>query len=334
MHKVILYYKYINIKDPQAAVKQQKALCASLDLKGRILIASEGINGTLEGTEENILKYCEEFNSNPLFNTPDEKRTEKISLDYGQYGNEKKLTAIFAANVKIKVSDSPGKAFRKLIVKERSEIVTSHLPKEIEPNSITGKYLTAEELHDWYENKREFYIVDMRNDYETNVGYFENSIASQIGNFRYLPEVLEKIEHLKDKTIVTVCTGGVRCEKASGFLMYNGFKDVYQLKDGIVTYMEKFPNEHFKGKLYVFDKRFLVGFNTSDPKHEVVGKCYKCKTTCENFVNCSYDECHYHFICCDNCKQNGKAFCSMKCKRIIFSKNLWANLLEKIWIKI
>lgn len=301
MFKVILYYKYIEIKSPAEFVKQQRALCESLNLKGRILIAREGINGTLEGTNENIKKYCDDFNSNPLF-----------------------------ANTNIKVSDSPGNAFRKLLIKERPEIVASHLPQNFSPNRITGKYLEAEELNQWFLSGKEFYIVDMRNDYETNAGYFKNSIPSEIKNFRYLPEVLPKIEHLKNKTIVTVCTGGVRCEKASGFLMHHGFNNVYQLKDGIVTYMEKYPNQHFKGKLYVFDKRYLMGFNTADETHEIVGKCFKCQASSEQYTNCAYDECHKHFICCSNCLVDGISYCSDKCAKIIENKEFRKRLLNTL----
>lgn len=333
MFKVILYYKYVNIPDPELAVKQQRELCQKLNLNGRILIAREGINGTLEGKEEDVIKYCEDFNINPIFNSASELKQEKISYDIKNYSDGEKLVAIFSGNIKIKVSDSDGAAFNRLMIKAREEIVASHLPSEIDPKTVTGKYLSAEELHNWYESGREFYIVDMRNDYETNAGYFENSIPSNLINFRYLPEVLERIEHLKNKTVVTVCTGGVRCEKASGFLVHHGFKDVYQLKDGIVTYMEKFPNQHFKGKLYVFDKRYLLGFNTQSPDHEIVGKCFKCGAKSENFINCAYDICHKHFICCENCLVNGVSFCSQKCKIIFETRETKNKLLQKLKLK-
>ena len=285
MYKVILYYKYVYIDDPAALMRKQNALCQKLNLKGRVLIAHEGINGTLEGTAETIEKYCQELLSNELF-----------------------------SDIKIKISASSGDAFPKLKIKVRDEIVASHLGAEVNPLKRTGKYLSAEELHNWFESAKEFYIVDMRNDYETSAGIFENSIASGLANFRYLPKVLDDLAHLRDKTILTVCTGGVRCEKASAFLVENGFSDVYQLKDGIVTYMEKYPNQHFKGKLYVFDKRVLIGFNTDHPQHEVIGKCLLCRSSSENFVNCANDECHLHFICCENCvNASGLAFCSEKC---------------------
>ena len=154
----------------------------------------------------------------------------------------------------------------------------------------------------------------MRNDYEQKSGYFEGSILSNFENFRDLPTIIPRLKHLKNKRIVTVCTGGVRCEKASGFLLKNGFTEVYQLYGGIVTYMEKYPNQDFKGKLYVFDNRLVIGFNIDAPEHEVVGQCKLCGKQVDSYVNCANDLCHYHFICCDEHKyDDGKTYCSQRC---------------------
>jgi UPF0176 protein len=123
---------------------------------------------------------------------------------------------------------------------------------------------------------------------------------------------------LKDKTVVTVCTGGVRCEKASGYLMTQGFTDVWQLEGGIVSYMEQYPNEDFEGKLYVFDNRMLMGFYTDDEKHTIIGTCEACKKTCERFVNCEHVWCGRHFILCAECDgkckdEKGTVSCPGKC---------------------
>jgi UPF0176 protein len=285
-YQVLLYYKYVSISDPEKVREEQRALCNSLGLKGRIIVAQEGINGTLEGTKEDTEKYISEMEKSPLF-----------------------------SGINYKKSAGTGVAFPKLSVRARPEIVTAGMP-ELNPQQVTGKYITAAELHQWFVEKREFYIVDMRNDYEYASGHFENFIPSGLSNFFNLQEVLPHLLHLKDKTIVTVCTGGVRCEKASGFLVANGFNDVYQLKDGIQTYMEQYPNEHFKGKLYVFDKRLTIGFNTSDPSHEIVGKCDLCKKPSDTYVNCEYEMCHRHYICCSDCldKETNYAFCNKDCK--------------------
>lgn len=285
-YQVLLYYKYVAISDPEKIKLEQRELCEKLNLKGRIIVAKEGINGTLEGTDEATEEYIKILNKDKLFK-----------------------------DINFKKSVGTGSAFPKLSIKVRPEIVSAHMP-EINPVLLTGKYISAEELHEWFESKKEFYVVDMRNDYEYESGYFEGSIVSGIHNFFDLPNVLSKIGKLKGKTIVTVCTGGVRCEKASGFLLLNGFDNVYQLKDGIQTYMEKYPNEHFKGKLYVFDNRLTIGFNIDDPKHVIVGKCFHCGISADTYTNCEYDMCHYHYICCADCfdPETGLTFCKPVCK--------------------
>ncbi|MEX2029055.1 MAG: rhodanese-related sulfurtransferase [Candidatus Paceibacterota bacterium] len=293
--EIILFYKYVYISDPQAVKERQMEICRKLGLKGRCIIAPEGINATFEGTRENIKKYITEI------------ATDKRFL-----------------NIHFKLSVGTGSAFPKLSVKVRNEIVSLNLGIcDINPNEVTGVHLQPEELHQWIKDKKEFYIVDMRNVYEHKVGYFENSILAPIENFRDLPKVVEQIVHLKHKTILTVCTGGVRCEKASGFLIMQGFTSVYQLDGGIVSYMEKYPNEDFKGKLYVFDGRVTMGpaslagasFFTDDPKHEVVGKCDNCGEASEQYVNCGNPVCHRHFINCEKCleKNSGKSFCPGGC---------------------
>lgn len=283
-YKVLLYYKYAKIDDPKVLMDSQRAICEKLNLKGRIIVANEGINGTLEGKEVDIAKYCSDLKKDKRF-----------------------------VDVHFKISDGTGGAFAKLSIKLRDEIVSGHLGENnIDPAEITGEYITSEQLHKWIGDKREFYIVDMRNDFEQEVGMFEGSVKSGMHLFSDLPKTAEKIANLKNKTIVTVCTGGVRCEKASGFLLKNGFKNVYQLYGGIVTYMEKYPNEHFAGSLYVFDQRIVMGFNMCDPKHKVIGVCAKCKVKTENYVNCKDPDCNRHFIACVDCAKSG-ILCPMGC---------------------
>lgn len=274
-YTVLLYYKYVHIKDPQEVMIIQRSYCEALDLKGRILIAEEGINGTIEGTSKNIEKYIE--------------LTEK----------DKRFR-----NINWKKSVGNGKSFYKLKVKVRPEIVTTGIKdKDFGPlHKLTGKYLTAEELKKWYEEGKEFYVIDMRNDYEFEVGRFKNSIWPQgLGHFRDVPKAIKSINKLKDKTVVTVCTGGVRCETASGLLMKYGFSDVYQLQNGIVTFMEKYPNTYFDGKLLVFDQREMIGFNTESKDHKIIGKCRICGNQSENLENYwkTPNEDVYGVICTD-----------------------------------
>lgn len=284
-YEILLYYRYTLVEDPELFCREQKLLCEKLGLTGRIIIAPEGINGTVEGSSENTQQYIDALLADPRFKDTQFKR-----------------------------SVGTGTAFPKLSVKARSEIVSAHLGEaDVNPAELTGKYLEADELHSWIETGREFYIVDMRNDYEHSVGHFANSVLPPLHHFRELPEIIPQLEHLRNKTVVTVCTGGVRCEKASGFLVKNGFSDVYQLKDGIVSYMEKYPNQAFKGKLYVFDGRITMGFNTETAAHEVVGRCEVCASPSERFTNCADPTCHRHFIVCEQCEVNGPVLCPQGC---------------------
>lgn len=293
-HTIILFYRYVHIADPEAVAEGQRILCGQLGLTGRCIVAKEGINATYEGTTENIQKYIKELEKDERFR-----------------------------NIHFKKSQGTGNAFPKLSVKVRKEIVSLNLGVcDIDPNETTGKHLSPEDLHGWFEEEktclpagREFYIVDMRNAYEHKVGHFEGSILPPMENFRDLPKIVDQIAHLKHKTVLTVCTGGVRCEKASGFLISQGFTDVYQLDGGIVSYMEKYPNEDFKGKLYVFDGRVTMGFYTDDPKHEIVGTCDTCGDVSEHYVNCANPVCHRHFLACEKCiiKNDGNVFCPQGC---------------------
>jgi UPF0176 protein len=284
-YTILLYYKYATIPNPELVRDRQRALCEKLGLKGRIIVAKEGVNATLEGTTANIEAYCDELTS---------KRPFK--------------------NIHLKKSEGTGNAFPKLSVKVRNEIVSLGLgEKDINPNKVTGKYLTPTRLYNWLRKKKDIHIVDMRNDYEQRVGKFENSILPGMENFRDLPKVLPQLKNLKDKTVVTVCTGGVRCEKASGFLCEQGFEDVYQLKGGIVSYMEKYVGQDFKGKLYVFDGRVTMGFQKPEDNPEVIGTCDRCGKLSEDYVNCANAKCHIHFICCKSCRtDNGDGYCA-KC---------------------
>lgn len=287
MYTVLLFYKYTPIEDPEKMRDSQRHLCERLNLKGRLIVADEGLNVTLEGLTENVEEYIKELSKDPRFQ-----------------------------DIQFKKSVGNGQAFPKLSVKWRKEIVAGRLgDQDIKPYEVTGQYIYAEQLHDWIHSGREFYIIDMRNDFEQEVGYFANSILPGMATFADLPKVLPKLAHLKDKTVVTICTGGVRCEKASGYLLTQGFKDVYQLYGGIVTYMEAYPNEDFKGQLYVFDGRLTMGFNLDDPKREIVGKCASCGKPSEAYVNCKDDFCHRHFICCMECRlRDGSVLCPMGCR--------------------
>lgn len=303
-YQILLFYKYVFIDNPEEVMKTQRELCEKLGLKGRLIIAREGLNITLEGLTENTEAYIKELEKDSRFH-----------------------------NIHFKRSVGTGDSFPKLSVKVRPEIVSLHLGVcDIDPNEITGIHLKPEELHAWIHSDKEFYIIDMRNEYEHKVGYFENSILPPLQNFRDLSKLVKSIEHLKEKTVVTVCTGGVRCEKASGFLVSQGFKDVYQLDGGIVSYMEKYPNEDFVGKLYVFDRRVMMGFYTDDEKHQIVGRCEFCDKPSENFINCENSGCHRHFIMCESCVNENKGI--HKCPGACMVTRNGKKISPSLWIRV
>lgn len=290
-NQVILFYKYTPVENPEHLAMWNRGICKALGFKGRILIAKEGINGTLEGEKAKTEIYMEAL------------KGLSLSRDTRGMGNFR--------DIKFKTSPGTGEAFPKMKIKVRDEIVAVKLGEEdVNPNVMTGKHLRPEELRKWYENNEDFVVVDMRNGYEFKVGHFKNSIDPEMDNSRDLPKVLPKIEHLKDKKVLTVCTGGVRCEKMSGFLVKKGFKDVYQLDGGMHSYMEKFPGKDFLGSLYTFDNRVVMDFGGD---REIVGKCDKCGEKTENYVNCKNDLCHKHLLLCDSCVEKGGVFCGQEC---------------------
>lgn len=283
MHQVLLFYKYVTIENPQEYVVTFRALCEKYNLLGRVLIAEEGINATLEGLTEDTEEFVKEWKEDTRF-----------------------------SDVQIKRSEGNGASFKKLSVKFRHEIVGTKFPKEVDPRVKTAPHISADELHRMYENNEDFVVVDMRNSYEYASGHFENSIDPGMNASRELPEKIHELDPVKNKKIITVCTGGIRCEKMSGYLQHVGFENVYQLDGGMHTYMEKYPEGHFKGTLFTFDERMTMDFGG---KREIIGKCKLCGDTTETYQNCSNAECNMLFLICNECTGDaGPVFCTDDCK--------------------
>lgn len=270
MHTVILFYSFVDIANPEVVRDAQRSLCEQLGLKGRILIATEGINGTLEGTNDAISAYKKAMGESELFK-----------------------------NMPFKESAGTGQAFRSLDIRVRDEIVTLGAGK-FDVAKETAAQMSADELHQLYESGEDFVVLDLRNDYEIEAGYFEKTEHPNLRNFRDLPEKIDAIKHLKKKKVVAVCTGGIRCEKATCLLKKEGFEDIHQLKDGIHTYMQKYPGARFKGTLFVFDNRMTTDV-VSVPEREVVGKCTYCGTASEDFYSDDSQTPSLKVICCTAC---------------------------------
>lgn len=278
MEVVSSFYKYVRIENPAEVQQWQTDLCNSLNLKGRILLGEEGINGCVSGTKENIETYKKEVVKNILFD-----------------------------DVEFKDTFSEKTAYRKLFVRIRNEIVNANFKVDLKN---TGKFIEAEELKEMLDNKEDVVLVDMRNDYEFDIGRFKNAIEMPIRNFRDLPKAISVLKGLEDKKIVTYCTGGIRCEKASAYLKENGFSDVNQLKGGVLRYAEKFPDTHWEGKCFVFDDRLAIDVNSSK---DSLTQCRWCKND-GGYVNCHNLDCDKLFVCCNECTRMHKASCCPDCE--------------------
>lgn len=298
-HTVLIFYMYTTIDEPKKLADSLRALAEKLSIKGRILVAHEGINGTVEGTA-------------------DGDATAEV------FARELLASHPALANMRIKRSKGDGNTFPKLMVKVRNEIVGTRIPGEVaDPRVQTAKHLSVDELKKWYEEGKvmganasegEVVIVDMRNDYEYASGHFRGAIDPGMRASRDLPAVLDKLEKFKNKKVLTVCTAGVRCEKMSAYLMSRGFADVYQLEDGMHGYMQKYPGQDFLGTLYTFDNRVTMDFG--GPR-EIIGKCRLCGASTERYLNCANSICHLHFLACEVCAVKGaeaSAYCSERCK--------------------
>lgn len=289
-YEILLYYKYASIKNPEKFAEEHREFCAKHKLLGRIIVAHEGINGTLEGLTKDTRAYRKFLEKKKGF-----------------------------SKIHWKISEGTGNVFPRLSVKVRPEIVSLSLEKskdtDVDPRKVTGVHLKPEKLKQWFKKGEKFTIIDMRNDYEHKVGAFEGSVLPPMKNFRDLPNVLPQLEKYKDEKVLTVCTGGVRCEKASGYLIKKGFKNVYQLDGGIVSYMEKYPGEDYKGSLYVFDGRVTMAFDPKSGKREIIGKCEKCGVLTENYADCTNQTCRHQMLCCKDCIEVDKAYCSVACEK-------------------
>jgi UPF0176 protein len=275
MQKIILYYKFAPVKDPEAIRLWQKTLCQNLNLKGRIIIAYHGINGTLGGEVQDLKQYA-------------------------------KATKAYFKGLAFKWNDGGREDFPKLSVKVRPEIVTFDAAKEITVDNKGiqggGKHLKPKEVHELVKRRgKEVVFFDGRNAYEAAVGRFKNAVVPDVEHSRDFIKELEnpKYESIKDKPVVTYCTGGIRCEVLSMLMKNRGFKEVYQIDGGIVKYGEEYGDEGlWEGSLYVFDGR--MGAKFSD-KAKDIGECVHCGAKTSNYENCANKTCNALILVCSKC---------------------------------
>ena len=266
-YRVLLYYNYTKIENPEQFAKEHLALCKSLGLKGRILVAEEGINGTASGTIEATQQYMDWMHNDERFK-----------------------------DTWFKIDESEGHAFRKMFVRPRKELVALNLEEDVDPLRLTGEYLDPKAFKEALLDE-DTIVLDARNDYEYDLGHFRGAIRPDIRNFRELPEwIRENKEKFMDKKVVTYCTGGIRCEKFSGWLLREGVENVAQLHGGIATYGKdpEVKGEMWDGKMYVFDDRISVEINQVDK--QIIGKDWFDGTPCERYINCGNPSCNRQII--------------------------------------
>ncbi|WP_052255597.1 rhodanese-related sulfurtransferase [Salinicoccus sp. YB14-2] len=303
-YRVLLYYYYTDIVDPDGLSKEHLRICKDMNLKGRILIANEGINGTVSGTVEDTDKYRQYMENHPLF---------------------KGMT--------FKVDEADGHAFKKMHVRPRPELVNLSLEDDINPHEITGEYLSPAEFYEEMQNE-DTVVLDVRNTYEYDVGHFRGAIRPEVDTFRDTPEwVRENRELFEGKKVLTYCTGGIRCEKFSGWLKREGFDDVGQLHGGIASY-SKDPvakGQLWDGMMYVFDERLTVPVNQVE--HNVVGKDHYDGTPCERYINCANPECNAQIIASEDNEAYHLGGCSLECAEHSRNRYIVKNELPQDFVE-
>ena len=280
MYQVLLYYCYTPLDNPEQFRDEHHRLCLALDLRGRIIVAAEGLNGTVSGSAENCACYMAAVKADPRF-----------------------------AALEFKIDEVPAHTFQKLHVRVKAEIVHSSL-HHMRPHEKTGQHLSPAEFKA-LKDREDVVVVDVRSDYEYNLGRFKNAVTLDMENFRDFPERVERLKEFKDKKILTYCTGGVKCEKASAYLLEQGFENVYQLHGGIIKYGIEAGGEDFDGQCYVFDNRVAVDVNRVNPS--VISRCQHCQQPSNRLVNCANPHCNAHLPLCEACGEQLQGACSDAC---------------------
>ena len=281
MQKILLYYKFTPLADPEVVKLWQKTLCDSLNLRGRILVSRHGLNGTVGGEMSDLKTYIKET---------------------------KKLEGF--KDIVFKWSDGGREDFPRMSVKYRRELVgfqNSDSEFDVDESGVIGggTHLKPKQVHELVEKYGDDVVFfDGRNAHEAKIGKFKNAIVPNTNTSRDFIAELEsdKYDDIKDKKVITYCTGGIRCEVISAMMKKRGFKDVYQIDGGIVKYGASYGDDGlWEGSLRVFDNRMTVDFSDHA---STIGECTHCAGKTSNFENCALAECNDLVLICETCKQN------------------------------
>ncbi|MES2430836.1 MAG: rhodanese-related sulfurtransferase [Bacteroidota bacterium] len=283
----ISFYQYFSITDPKIFRDEMYKALDELKVFGRIYVAHEGINAQISVPESNFSKLKVYLNS---------------------------IEGLSGIRLNIAVDDD-GKSFWVLKIKVREKIVADGINDTSFSMENKGRYVNAEQMNELLQND-ETVVIDMRNHYEYEVGHFEKAIEIPSDTFReQLPMAVSMMEDKKDKNIIMYCTGGIRCEKASAFMLHNGFKNVFHLEGGIINYAREAKQKNlqskFIGKNFVFDDR--LGERITE---DIIAKCHQCGQPADTHTNCKNDGCHLLFIQCEACATKYDGCCSTECQTV------------------
>ena len=279
--KNILFYKYVDIKDTGKLKEDILSLARKLNLLGTILIAEEGINGCVSGSYKEIRNF------------------KKMLKDCSPF-----------KDIEFKEGDAQTHTFKKLIVRIKNEIVASKFKVTLKNRA---DYIEPKKLKELLDKKEEIILIDARNDYEHKIGKFKNAVTLPISTFRQLSSQIKRLKPLKNKKIVTYCTGGIRCEKASALLKENEFNNVMQLHGGIINYGKEAGNAHWEGKCFVFDTRGAIEIDPNS-RSEPISQCVLCSLPCSDLHNCHLETCDKFFVACKDCMKILNDCCSKRCR--------------------
>ena len=279
------FYKYFNLGNPSLFRDHLFILWSKMDVLGRIYIAKEGINAQLSVPKESLDRFKKSI-------------SDIVPLN----------------NIRLNIAlEHYSKSFLKLTIKIREKIVADGLDDLSFDVTKIGEHLDAQKFNQKL-NHRNTVCIDMRNHYESEIGYFKGAIKPDVDTFRESLKTIDKEleKNGKEKNYLMYCTGGIRCEKASAYLKHKGIKNVFQLEGGIIEYARQVKEEelenNFLGKNFVFDKR--MGERISD---KIVSNCHQCGNPCDTHVNCANESCHLLFIQCNECKEKMNSCCSKEC---------------------
>lgn len=281
----LTFYHFVAIEDPALEVKRHKDFFKNLNIKSRIYIAKDGINAVLSAPAEEAERYMEWMKADPRFNS-----------------------------VWFKIHKGSEHSLPHQTVKQRKQLVALDVAID---HKDTGAYLTPEQWASFIEKRDEnTLIIDVRNNYESAVGYFEGAERPDLKTFRQFPQYtkdLAKKYDPKKTKVMTYCTGGIRCELYTALLKNEGFEQVYQLHGGVVHYGETLGSKHWKGKLFMFDDRLAIPLEQKETAP--VGSCHHCHTASDRLCNCAHMACNELFISCPSCAEKFEGCCSESCQK-------------------